>query len=322
VSTEHRLDLVTLGEAMVQLSASTAGPLRQVRSYDVHPAGSELNVAIGAARLDLSVAWIGALGCDAFGDLLLSAARAEAVDTSAVVRDPEAPTGVFFVQRGYPTEGLSSSIYYRAGSAGSQLAASDIAQDQLARTDIFHTSGISLAVAPELGSTARAAAAMAAAAGARCSFDVNFRSKLWSPESARPEIEAALESSNIAFCSLEDAHALWDVDGADDAVELLAGFGPGHAVVSCGADGAVMLDPDGSITRADALPTRVLDATGAGDAFCATVLAGIARGWPANMLLRRACVAGSIVCGVIGDNGGSPTLEELERAATDTWVHR
>jgi 2-dehydro-3-deoxygluconokinase len=316
------LDVITLGEAMVQLSAGTIGPLRQVRSYEVYPAGSELNVAIGAARLVLCVGWIGALGGDPFGDLLLAAARAEAVDTSCVVRNPDAPTGVFFVQRGYPTQGQSSSVYYRTGSAGSQLSPADLAPDYVARTAIFHTSGISLAVSPQLGSSARAAAAAAATAGARCSFDVNFRAKLWSPEEARPEIEAALEQSDIAFCSLEDARALWGVEQADEAVELLAGFGPDHSVVSCGAGGAVMLGTDGVLARADALPTRVVDATGAGDAFCAAVLTGIARDWPAEVLLQRACVAGSIVCGVMGDNGGSPTLEELERTATGTWVHR
>jgi sugar/nucleoside kinase (ribokinase family) len=321
VSGGARFELTTLGEAMVQLAASTAGPLRQVRSYDVHPAGSELNVAIGAARMGLAVSWIGALGDDGFGDLLLSAARADAVDTSGVVRIPQAPTGVFFVQRGYPADGLSSSIYYRAGSAGSQLSEAHLAGDHLARTDTFHTSGISLAVSPELANAARAAAAAAEAAGARCSFDVNFRAKLWSAQEARPAVEGALERSHVAFCSLEDAGALWAVEQPEDAVELLAGFGPAHAIVSCGADGAVML-AGGRLTRAESPPIRVLDATGAGDAFCATVLTGIARGWPAETLLRRACVAGAIVCGVIGDNVGTPTLEELERAATDNWVYR
>ena len=62
------------------------GPLRQVRTYDVHAAGSELNVAIGAAQLGLRVGWISRLGADDFGDLLLSAARAEGMDTSQVVR--------------------------------------------------------------------------------------------------------------------------------------------------------------------------------------------------------------------------------------------
>ena len=180
------LDLITLGEGMVQFGARTKGPLRQVRTYDVHAAGSELNVAIGAARLGLRVGWISRLGADDFGDLLLAAVRAEGVDTSQVVRDGADPTGIFVVQRGYPVEGHSSSIYYRAGSAGSRLSVAELDVDYLRRTAIFHTTGISLAVSAELAEAAATAGATAAASGARRSFDVNYRAKLWSPDEARP----------------------------------------------------------------------------------------------------------------------------------------
>jgi sugar/nucleoside kinase (ribokinase family) len=322
VTAQPALDLITLGEGMVQFGARTRGPLRQVRTYDVHAAGSELNVAIGAARLGLQVGWISRLGADDFGHLLLSAARAEGVDTSRVIRDATDPTGIFVVQRGYPIDGHSSSMYYRAGSAGSGLSVEELDVDYLRSTTIFHTSGISLAVSGDLAEAAATAGATAAAAGARRSFDVNFRAKLWSPEEARPGVEAALASTDIAFCSLEDARALWGVDDADAALELVASFGPEQAVVACGRDGAIMLGPDGVTVRAAAVATQVIDATGAGDAFCATVLTGIARGWPAEMLLQRACLVGSIVCGVVGDNEGIPTLDELERVATNRWVHR
>jgi sugar/nucleoside kinase (ribokinase family) len=322
VSGQPALDLITLGEGMVQFGARTTGPLRQVKTYDVHAAGSELNVAIGAARLGLRVGWISRLGADDFGDLLLSAVRAEGVDTSQVVRDGVDPTGIFVVQRGYPIDGHSSSIYYRAGSAGSRLSVAELDVDYLRRTAIFHTTGISLAVSGELAKAAATAGATAAASGARRSFDVNYRAKLWSADKARPDVEAALASSDIAFCSLEDARALWGVDDPEAALELIASFGPDHAVVACGRDGAIMAVPDGATVRAAAVPTQVVDATGAGDAFCATVLTGIARDWPAEVLLQRACLVGSIVCGVAGDNEGVPTLDELERVATNRWLHR
>ena len=68
------------------------------------------------------------------------------MDTSQVVRDATDPTGIFVVQRGYPIDGHSSSIYYRAGSAGSRLSVADLDVDYLRSTTIFHTTGISLAV--------------------------------------------------------------------------------------------------------------------------------------------------------------------------------
>ena len=316
------LDLITLGEGLVQFGARTRGTLRQVRTYDVHAAGSELNVAIGAARLGLQVGWISRLGTDDFGDLVLSAVRAEGVETSQVVRAADDPTGIFVVQRGYPIDGHSTSIYYRAGSAGSRLSIEELDIEYLQRARIFHTTGISLAVSGELAEAAAAAGATAATAGARRSFDVNYRAKLWSADEARPGVEAALANTDIAFCSLEDARALWGVNDADAALELVASYGPDYSVVACGRDGAIMLGPDGVTVRAAAVPTQVVDATGAGDAFCATVLTGIARDWPAELLLQRACLVGSIVCGIAGDNEGIPTLDVLERVATNSWVHR
>ncbi len=319
--TEPAFDLITLGEGMAQLSAQTTGPLRHVPGYEAHAAGSELNVAIGAARLGLRVGWISRVGADGFGDLLLAAARAELVDTSQVVRGEDEPTGVFFVQRGY-SDGQSSSIYYRAGSAGSLLSAADVDPDYVARAAIFHTSGISLAASPELNAAALAATAAAAAAGARRSFDVNFRAKLWSADDARPVLERALAGSEIAFCSLADARAVWEVPDAEAALELVASFGPAHVVVSCGAEGAIMAGPDGALVRSAAFPTQVVDPTGAGDAFCAAVLTGLSRDWPAETTLQRACLVGSMVCGVVGDNEGIPSLHDLELTATNSWVHR
>jgi sugar/nucleoside kinase (ribokinase family) len=316
------LDLITLGEGMVEFGAGTRGPLRRVRTYDVHAAGSELNVAIGAARLGLNVGWISRVGADEFGELLVAAARADGVDTSRVVRAEDDPTGIFVVQRGYPVDGQSSIMYYRAGSAGSRLAPAELDAGYLRRAAVFHTTGISLAVSPELAAAAGAAAAVAAEGGARRSFDVNYRAKLWTADAARPRVEAALTESEIAFCSLEDARTLWAVDDAETALELLASFGAEHAVVSCGADGAVMVGPDGAVVRAPAIPANVVDPTGAGDALCAAVLTGLTRGWPAELTLQRACLVGSIVSGLAGDNDGIPTLDELERIASSSWVYR
>lgn len=316
------LDLITLGEGMVQFGARTRGPLRHVRTYDVHAAGSELNVAIGAARLGLRVGWVGRVGADELGDLLVSAARADGVDTSQVVRSDAEQTGIFLIQRGYPVNGHSTMLYYRTGSAGSRLSATELDPDYLGRATIFHTTGISLAVSADLAAAATAAAEAAAAGGAQRSFDVNYRAKLWAADAARPELERALGRSEIAFCSLDDARAVWDVPDEEAALELIASFGPQHAVVSCGAEGAIMRTPDGTVVRAAATPVQVVDPTGAGDAFCATVLTGICRGWPPEMTLQRACLVGSIACGVAGDNDGIPTLRDIERVAANTWVYR
>src|SRR5690606_37314310 len=105
-------------------------------------------------------------------------------DVSAVIRPPDAPTGIFFVERGYPGSGQSSSYYYRQGSAGSRFSSGGLRFDA-GSASILHVSGISLAVSRDLAGATRAAMERTRDAGGRISFDVNFRSRLWSASDAR-----------------------------------------------------------------------------------------------------------------------------------------
>ena len=61
------MDVVSLGEMMVMLVATEAGPLRSIETFRKHVAGSEANVAIGLARLGHQPGWISRLGSDEFG---------------------------------------------------------------------------------------------------------------------------------------------------------------------------------------------------------------------------------------------------------------
>jgi 2-dehydro-3-deoxygluconokinase len=315
------LDLVTLGEAMVQLNATETGPLRHVRTFEKHAAGSELNCAIAASRLGLRTGWIGKLGRDELGEFVLATARSEGVDTSAVVRDADVPTGLFLIQRGYPLPESSSSIYYRNGSAGSRLKASELIESYVSRARMFHFSGISLAVSPELRRTCWAAVEMAKSAGILISFDINFRRKLWGPEEGIAAIKRALSVADVAFCGSDDAATLFGMDDPEEAVRALASHGPARVIVTRGAEGALM-SFDGRVFEGQGRRVSVVDATGAGDALAATVLTGILEGWPDDRTIDLACTVGSLVCSVAGDFEGVPSVEQLQALHDDSWVPR
>lgn len=315
------LDLVTLGEAMVQLNATTPGPLRHARTFEMHAAGSELNCAIAASRLGLEAGWIGKLGNDEMGAFILATARSEGLDISSVRRDQEAATGLFLVQRGYPKPDSSSSIYYRKGSAGSRLSSLELDGPYIAGARMFHFTGISLAVSEVLRNACWAAVDIARAGGSGISFDVNFRRKLWEPEKGLAEIERALSVANIVFCGFDDAVVLFDVETPEDGLKVLASYGPETVVVTKGAEGSLMCC-DGEVYEGRGRPVPVVDPTGAGDALAATVLAGMMLGWTPSKTIDAACVVGSVVCSVVGDFEGVPSMEELEALREDSWVPR
>src|SRR3569833_4141016 len=90
--------------------------------------GDTSNTAIAAARQGAKAGYVTALGTDRFGDLLMDLWRREEVDASQVKRDPNAPTGIYFVTH---SEAGHQFHYYRAGSAASRMAPADLPFDYI-----------------------------------------------------------------------------------------------------------------------------------------------------------------------------------------------
>lgn len=104
------MSVFTFGETAIALRGS--GPLRLGGSMGVSIAGAESNVAIGLARLGHEVRWVGAVGDDEAGELVLRTLRAEGVDVSAASRDSGAATGLALFEPRLPE--LTRVHHYRA----------------------------------------------------------------------------------------------------------------------------------------------------------------------------------------------------------------
>src|SRR5215471_9022256 len=79
-----RVQLVTLGEAMLRLSVPRGERLEDAPAFDVHVAGAEANVAFAAARIGLASAWVSALPANPLGRRVAATLAAAGVDTSLV----------------------------------------------------------------------------------------------------------------------------------------------------------------------------------------------------------------------------------------------
>lgn len=302
--------LLTLGESMVQLNATTPGPLRYVRTFERHAAGSESNVAIGVVRMGLQAEWFSRVGEDEFGRYLLQTFRGEGVEVGRVITDGDAPTGIYFVQRDFPLPGQSAIYYYRAGSAASRLSPEDLPAGLVEEADALHLTGITLALSPGARRVAFAAAQRARAAGRLVSFDTNLRLKLWSAEEARPHLQEMIGLADVLFVGERDHQALWGGEQpGEEAVRALQERGPRWVILKRGERGALAL-LDGELHEQPAFRVRVVDKTGAGDAFAAAVLAGRLRGRPPQETLEVAAAAAAAVCTVMGDYEGIPSWEQ------------
>jgi 2-dehydro-3-deoxygluconokinase len=299
--------LVTVGETLATLSASLPGPLSLGAGLRLGLAGAESNVAVGVSRLGGSATWISRVSDDELGDLVLRELRAEGV-TTVVARDP-APTSLLLKERRTATH--SRTRYYRTHTAGSRLTPDDIPEDIVAGAAVLHVTGITPALGEGPAAAVTRAVDIAADAGVTISLDVNFRSLLWSEAEARPVMEPLLCRSDLVFAGLHEAALV--VPGADGPEELAQGIcalGPAGTVIKLGADGAYAL-LDGTPHRQPAIPVRVHDSVGAGDAFAAGYLAELLAGEPPERRLRTAALLGAFAVSTAGDWEGLPRRSEL-----------
>src|SRR5690606_34103128 len=126
--------------------------------------------------------YLTALGQDEFGDSFVRLWAENEVDASRVIRDPDAPTGVYFVTHGEDGHVFS---YLREGSAASRMGPKDVARDYIAGARVLHASGISMAISASACDAVFAAIGAAREAGVMVSFDTNLRLRLWPLERAR-----------------------------------------------------------------------------------------------------------------------------------------
>lgn len=280
----RRFDVVSLGEPLYELNRQPDG------NWLTGFGGDTLNVAIAAARLGSSTAYVTRLGDDIFAAELRDLMQREAIDMTALRADRGAPTGLYFV-----THGPSGHVftYRREGSAASRMLPADLDPGLIASARFLHASGISQAISETAAETVAAAISMARNAGVGVSFDTNFRSRLWTAEKARPVIEAAAAQADILKTSAEDAAALFGLTAPPDVARHLLGLGAKAVIITLGREGVVIATAAGR----ELIPGRqvsAVDATGAGDAFTGALLAELSRGVPLARAARFANAAAAL----------------------------
>lgn len=265
--------LITLGETMVMLTPRREQALAEAAELQVHVGGAESNVATHVAALGIDAAWVSAVGADVLGTRVRDAIAARGVDVSWVRTDPAAPTGVYFKDPGHGV------LYYRVGSAASRLTADAVAEVPFESAAIVHLSGITPALSPECAALVDAVFDRVDSSDGLLSFDVNHRAALWAPGEAAPALLSLARRADIVFVGLDEANAVWGCHTAADVRTLLPE--PARLVVKDGDVGATEFareDDSDSIVFVPAVPTEVVEAVGAGDAFAAAYLAALLEG--------------------------------------------
>lgn len=284
---ELRFDVTALGEPMLEFAELPGeAPPHFLQGFG----GDTSNAIVAAARQGARTAYVTRLGEDAFGDRFVDLWRREGVATEGVARDPEAPTGIYFISYG---EGGHAFTYYRRGSAASRMSPDVLPLDLIEASAVLHVSGISQAISDTACDAVFAAIHHARAAGNRVAYDPNVRPKLWPRARARAVVLETVARCDVCLPSLEDATLLFGEQSADAHADALLAQGAPLVVLKLGAAGALVADADGR-TRVPGHAVDALDATGAGDTFDGTFLARWSTGSDARSAAHEANAAAAL----------------------------
>ena len=301
----RRFDLVALGECMVELHAGE--PLGEAAQLTRAFGGDVLNALASAARHGGRTGFITRVGDDPFGPSLLRQWRQLGIDTE------QAPlaagdNGVYFIS--LLEGGEREFTYRRKDSAASRIAAADLDAAYIASANCILLSGITQAISDSAMQATLAAARIARAYGVKVAYDPNYRPRLWAErgglDAARRAFNALLPLVDILLPSHPTDFELFA------AAPVLAAHPGLELAIKCGAEGSLLMLPNGPLCIAPAEAT-VVDTTGAGDAWNGAYLLHRMRGADAE---RAATLANQAAAAKLAHRGAIPPYDSSSPSAT------
>lgn len=265
-----------------------------------------------AAQMGSDCIFVGAVGDDAFGSVVVDRLVEHGVHCDLIARVPGAPTGSAFVS--YNDDGTRDFVYNIALSAAPQFDAGPktIAALDEFKLDTMHVSGAALgdhAMCEKIMTLCRALQLK----GVKISFDPNVRKELASEASYFTAVRELIAMASIFLPSEEDAEILFPDRSLQSYGEELFAKGLDYVVLKRGDKGAQGLSRRGEHVDLKAHAVEVRDPTGAGNSFCATFVSLIAAGALGfQQALERANAAGALAVTRVGPMEGNSNLAAVE----------
>ncbi|MBS7262129.1 MAG: sugar kinase [Eubacteriales bacterium] len=323
--------IVTMGEMMIRLMPKGNLRFEQATEFDAFYGGDESIVAVSLARFGLDSRYITKLPNNPFGQIALNKLREQGVDTGFIARGGER-LGLNFYESGVSMR-PSKVVYDRKHSAISEAVPDDFDFDAVFRdADWFHVAGITPAISDRAAELVKAAMQAAKKHGVTVSVDLNYRSKLWSPEKAQSVMIPLMEYVDVCIGNEEDAEkvlgykpdntdinrAALDIEGYKKVFERLRerfGFSYIGSTLresySASDNGWSALLYDGKeFYRTRKYEIRLVDRGGGGASFAAGMIYGILNGFDLKKTGEFAAAASALKQTILGDYNLS-TLDEV-----------
>lgn len=305
---------LVLGRAGMDLYADPPGTrTEEALRFTSALGGSAANIAAGVVRLGGRASLVTTVSDDAVGRFVLRELTRYGIDTSHVAcLGGQCRTSLAVVETRAED---CQSVIYRNHAADLLLTEAHVADIGLEGYGALIVTGTALAVEPSRAATL-VAIAKARAAGVRVILDVDYRPYSWvSADDAAATCRMAAEASDMVVGNDVE----WDVmaggaGGLAYASQLAAGRAA--AIYKMGEKGSISL-AGGARFETPTYRVAALKPTGAGDAFMAGLVTGLATGLDLTSSVRRGTAAAAIVVTRVGCAPASPNAAELDNFMRD-----
>ncbi len=309
-------DVTALGELLIDFACVGADE-NGYPTLAAKPGGAPANLIAALCAYGSKTAFLGKVGDDAFGQLLLDTMQRIGAETRGIIVDPGVFTTLAFVT--FDERGERSFSFARKPGADTRLRFEELDLSLIDECRDFHFGTLSLTHEPAREATKRAVA-YAKAAGKWISFDPNLRRMLWDDlEQAREQMLWGLGQADIVKLSDEEADFLWGCE-PEDSLEKLHALGVRLAFVTLGAEGCIY---SGNGARG-CVPApggiSPVDTTGAGDIFGGSMLSRLLQSGKAlgeisaqelHDAAEFACCAASLSTEQFGGISSVPPMEAV-----------
>jgi 5-dehydro-2-deoxygluconokinase len=318
-----------MGRAAVDLYGEQVGArLEDVSSFAKYLGGCPANIAVGAARLGLSVAMLTRVGDEHNGRFVRETLAAEGVDVAHVKTDPRRLTALVFLS--IKDRDTFPLIFYRHDCADMAIAATDFDASFIGSAQALLVSGTHLSQ-PEIAAVCLGAVRQAR----RFVFDIDYRPVLWgltapgmgeqrfvASKHVTEKLQEVIPLAHLVIGTEEEFHIAGGCEDTNEALRRLRAISAATFVVKRGPLGC-SVHASGPSLAGQGFPVEVFNVLGAGDGFAAGFLSGWLRGQPLAECARRANACGALVVSRHGCAPAMPSQEELELfLSRKDWPHR
>lgn len=277
----RELDIILLGRVAIDFNPlDMYKTLAESNTFKKYLGGSPANIAVGLARLNKKVGFLGKVSDDKFGDFVSDYFKNEGIDISNIYRCNHS-LGLTFTEILSETE--SSILMYRDGVADLQLSVEEVSEEYIKSAKVLLISGTSLAQSPSREAALKAME-LAKKNGTIVIFDIDYRAYTWKNKDEIAIYYSIVgKNSDIVIGSREEFSLMEGLmaksESDEDSANKWLSYGNKIVVIKHGKEGSTAYTVDGNAYRIKPFPVKLLKSFGGGDGYAAAFIYGLLEGW-------------------------------------------